>query len=330
MATRRQSEPYRPNPEQLPLFPDISGNTINGLGEMSVRNPTPIYWHRPERLAHGALQQWMIKRFLAEPDLANVHQRFGGRGPGKLDPISETPENAAPDEWASRAKAFALAHESDLAGIAAVDPVWVFDGYDVAEPWIIVLGVAMDHVNLATAPANPAGLEVQAQYNRGTRAARTLANWIRGRGYRADAHGGPWAGPLTLIPAALACGFGELGKHGSIINRQYGSSFRLAAVTTDMPLVADTVDEFGAADFCSSCRVCVDACPPGAISHEQATVRGTKKWYVDFDRCIPYFNDTLGCAICIAVCPWSRPGVAPRLAERMTRRRERNRVMHQD
>lgn len=242
MARRRQSEPYRPNPEQVPLFPDISGNAINGLGETSVRNPTPIYWHRPERLAHGALQQWMIKRFLAEPDLADVHKRFGGRGPGKLDPISVTPETATPDEWSARAKAFALEHEADLAGIAAFDPVWVFDGYDVAEPWIILLGVAMDRENLATAPANPAGLEVQAQYNRGTRAARTLANWIRGRGYRADAHGGPWAGPLTLIPAALACGFGELGKHGSIINRQYGSSFRLAAVTTDMPLVADTVD----------------------------------------------------------------------------------------
>ena len=50
-------------------------------------------------------------------------------------------------------------------------------------------------------------------------------------------------------------------------------------------------------------------------------VRGTVKWSVDFDKCIPYFNDTLGCGICIAVCPWSRPGVAPNLAARKTRRR---------
>ena len=28
-----------------------------------------------------------------------------------------------------------------------------------------------------------------------------------------------------------------------------------------------------------------------------------KKWYVDFDKCIPYFAETSGCAICIAVCP---------------------------
>lgn len=316
---------YQPNPEQLALFPEVSGNAINGLGESAVRRPTPVYWHRPEQLAHGKLQQWMINRFLAEPELANVHARFGGRGPSRLDPVSTTRVDQSPEHWSDQAKTFALGHDADLVGIAAVDPMWVFEGYEVAVPWIVVLGVAMDHEKLATAPANPAGLEVQAQYNRGTRTARMLANWIRSQGYQADAHGGPWAGPLTLVPAALACGFGELGKHGSIINRRYGSSLRLAAVTTDMPLVADQSETFGADDFCVNCRVCVDACPPGAIQHDKVTVRGTDKWYVDFDRCIPYFNDTLGCAICIAVCPWSRPGVAPSLAERMTRRREQAR-----
>ena len=40
-----------------------------------------------------------------------------------------------------------------------------------------------------------------------------------------------------MIPHAIECGFGELGKHGSIINKEYGSSFRLAAVLTDVPLI---------------------------------------------------------------------------------------------
>ena len=124
-----------------------------------------------------------------------------------------------------------------------------------------------------------------------------------------------------MIPAALACGFGELGKHGSIINRQYGSSFRLAAVTTSLPLIADAPDSFGADDFCTSCQVCARACPPQAIAHDKQTVRGTTKWYVDFDKCVPYFNETYGCGICIAVCPRSRPGTAPRLAEKMTWRK---------
>ena len=120
---------------------------------------------------------------------------------------------------------------------------------------------------------------------------------------------------------ALACGFGELGKHGSIINRTYGSSFRLAAVTTDLPLAPDAPDAFGADDFCTRCQVCRNACPPDAIHDLKQLVRGVEKWYVDFDRCIPYFEETYGCGICIAVCPWSTPGRAPRLAERWSQRR---------
>ena len=40
-------------------------------------------------------------------------------------------------------------------------------------------------------------------------------------------------------------GLGEPGKHGSIINRKYGSSFRLSMMTTDFPLVPDKLDNLG-------------------------------------------------------------------------------------
>ena len=126
-----------------------------------------------------------------------------------------------------------------------------------------------------------------------------------------------------MIPAAIAAGLGELGKHGSIINRTHGASFRLSVVSTDMPLLADEPDVFGADDFCHNCRICTDACPPDAIAEQKQLVRGDEKWYVDFDRCIPYFAETKGCAICIARCPWSRPGIADNLLVKMARRRER-------
>ena len=50
-------------------------------------------------------------------------------------------------------------------------------------------------------------------------------------------------------------------------------------------------------------------------------VRGTEKWYVDFDKCILYFNENLSCGLCLAVCPWSRPGLAASLAAKMARRK---------
>ena len=69
--------------------------------------------------------------------------------------------------------------------------------------------------------------------------------------------------------------------------------------------------------------VCINACPVSAITDDKQYVRGVEKWYVDFDKCIPYFNETHGCGICIAVCPWSPPDAAPRLAQKMLRRKQR-------
>ena len=48
-----------------------------------------------------------------------------------------------------------------------------------------------------------------------------------------------------MIPPAIAAGLGQLGKHGSIINRKLGANFRLALVLTDAPLVADRPDALG-------------------------------------------------------------------------------------
>jgi ferredoxin len=320
---KRGRQPYTPSEEQRALMPDISGNTINGLGERGKRRPTQIYWHRPEALAFGRMQEWMVENYNRHPLLHDIYRRVGDRGPRKPDPVAPERVEAAPETFAAEAKAFALANDADLVGIARLDPDWIFEGYEVKDPWIVVIGVAMDHAILSTAPEATAAVEIARQYNRGARAAALLANWIRGKGYDATPHGGPWAGAITLIPPALACGFGELGKHGSIINRTYGSAIRLAAVTTEMPLAPDPADAFGADDFCLSCQVCSNACPPQAIGPAKQWVRGVEKWYVDFDKCLPYFNETYGCGICIAVCPWSRPDTAPALAEKMTRRRAR-------
>ncbi len=318
----RSDRTFMPSPAQAAVWPRVSGNAINGVGEQSHRRPTPIFWHPPERIAHGALQTWYYARWDRQPRLKDFDRKFGGRGERKPAPIAPDRVNDTPERRAAAVKAFALANEADLVGIAPLDPRWVFEGYEVGAPWIVILGVAMDQPRLATAPYDlESPIEVMTQYNRGTRAARALANWIRGRGYAAEPHGGPNAGPVNLIPPALTAGFGELGKHGSIINRTYGSSFRLAAVTTELPLAADAPDDFAAADFCARCQVCTKACPVDAIGPDKPWVRGERKWYVDFDKCFSFFAETYGCGICIAVCPYSAPGAAPTLAEKMLRRR---------
>jgi ferredoxin len=49
-------------------------------------------------------------------------------------------------------------------------------------------------------------------------------------------------------------------------------------------------------------------------------VRGVKRWYVNFDKCIPYFAEAASCGICIAECPWTRPSVRPKLLNTMAQR----------
>ena len=311
--------------EQRALIPDVPGNIINGLGETERRRPSPIYWHPPRRKhPWAAVQTWMLQKSSREvPVIADMNNTLGGRGSKQRVKRAPAKAEDSTTNWTARVKKFALTNEADLVGIAPLDTNWVYEGYEVTTPWIVILGIHMDYYELAKAPEPGSVIEVMSAYNRGTRASRSLTDWILGHGWEAEAEGGPMAGKIAMIPAALTCGFGELGKHGSIINREYGSSFRLACVLTDLPLEPDQPVSFGVDDFCTSCKLCEKACPPDAIAPNKKWVRGEEKWYVDFDKCAPYFNETYGCGICIAVCPWSRPDVAPRLAEKMTRRVQR-------
>ena len=123
-------------------------------------------------------------------------------------------------------------------------------------------------------------------------------------------------------PSALAAGFGELGKHGSIITPEFGSSFQLSGVLTDCPLPLDAPTDYDIDAFCQNCKIYETACPPKALFQEKM-VRSKTKWYVDFDKCLPFFNEQWGCAICIAQCPWSRPDVGMSLAQKLKRRNAR-------
>ena len=179
----------------------------------------------------------------------------------------------------------------------------------------------MDRDEMVHVPQTRAAVEVMDCYRRVSRIAIELSEKIRSMGWGARAYGNPNSTDLLHIPLAIAAGLGELGKHGSMISKEYGSNFRLAAVITELPMTVDQPVDIGVDDLCITCRRCEIDCPPGAIAAEKQVVRGQTKWYVDFDKCVPYFVKTFGCAICIEVCPWSDPGRGPSLSERLLARR---------
>jgi epoxyqueuosine reductase QueG len=101
-------------------------------------------------------------------------------------------------------------------------------------------------------------------------------------------------------------GFGELGRHGSLINEKYGASFRPGFVTTDLPLVEDEPRKFGVQDFCMNCNVCQLNCPGDAIPKDYVVTQGVKRWLIDLEKCYPYsrLRDEY-CHLCVDVCPYN-------------------------
>ncbi len=322
---RRRTEVWKPTPELLQHMPKVSGNDLNGVGETTSRRPVPVMWDWKVPIAHADMQEEISRRHSEDPHIGQVLRRRETDAYRPAPLAAKRHEGLSAAEWTAQVREFALTKSPvpvEDVGVVQMRQEWVFDGHEVTEQFAVLLLVRMDHSELSKAPDWPAGQEVQRQYNRGTDAARALADWLRSRGWPARGHGGPSGGPFTMTPAAIEAGLGELGKHGSLIHREFGSSFRLACVLTDVPLLTGSPDVFGADDFCHKCRICVDACPPDAILPEKTMVRGVEKWYVDFDRCLPFFAEANSCGVCIAVCPWSKPGRAQKMASVMLARRD--------
>ena len=105
-------------------------------------------------------------------------------------------------------------------------------------------------------------------------------------------------GILSLRHAAVQAGLGVLGRNTLVIHERWGNMGYLGAILTDAALEADPVLEEAACP--DGCRVCLDACPVGALD-------GTT---VDQARCrrqsfykTPRGFDLYACNRCRRECP---------------------------
>ena len=213
-----------------------------------------------------------------------------------------------------------------IVGITEIQPNDLYEHIELKHRYAICIGIPMRREEMLQVPHARAGEEVQHVYGKVAEVAVELAEYIRSLGWPACAYGDPRSTDMLQIPLAIRAGLGQLGKHGSMISKEYGSNFRLSAVATDIPVSLDEPVDIGVDDLCLGCRRCTKDCPPDAINDEKQWVRGEYRWYVDFDKCVPYFCATYGCAICIEVCPWSEPDRGPKLSQMLLAKREKTRI----
>ena len=191
-------------------------------------------------------------------------------------------------------------------GIAEYNPDLAFEQAEMIGHTIVIV-YAMDMKYDFMADIGPRSQdEVHRVYHGLDDLGVRLAHQIGGFGYSARMQ--PNAGDVPLVAYGQLAGLGELGKHGSLISPTLGSSFRLGAVSTDMPLKADGPRDYGIDEICASCNVCSRFCPGEAIRDEKIEANGVTRWLIDTPACEPYFHQLYGCKICLMVCPYNARG----------------------
>ena len=88
--------------------------------------------------------------------------------------------------------------------------------------------------------------------------------------------------------AAKACGLGEIGLSGKILNKDYGPFMRYCFIITNAPLECD--DKLSE-NICDKCGKCIDACPGNAISKNGLNTWQCSVYYKGAHKSNPFMTD---------------------------------------
>jgi epoxyqueuosine reductase len=215
----------------------------------------------------------------------------------------------SPDEAAEHLKERALAFGADIVGICEIEPSDVYRGRTVTHRYAIAVGQRMRWREFQVVPSRESAVECLRVYFTLGESVIQLAAYIRSLGYPCTVEHPIGDSDLLHIPIGLKAGFGELGRHGSIIHPTLGPLFRMGSVATSIPLAIDRPVDAGIAAFCDRCRACRRFCPANAIPDDRSPDAGVDhlgnaRYVVDTGRCFPYFAKHQYCSICLPICAY--------------------------
>jgi ferredoxin len=234
-------------------------------------------------------------------------------------PVAPHKTKREPDLLSSFIKSMALHHGAHSVGICNLKPYHLYSHIGrgmgiygapatLNHKHAIAITVEMDHTMLNAAPRMPTVMESARQYADSAKIALILAATIRALGYPARAHiDGNYRVIVPLV--AKDAGLGEIGRMGLLMTPRLGPRVRLAAVTTDLPMVPDASTwDPTVIDFCTICNKCAAVCPSQAIPYgdRQTYPDGTLRWKMDAEKCYTFWTRVgTDCGRCMAVCPYA-------------------------
>ncbi len=278
-----------PAPESKPRTPFDSGLSRNEVG-----------------LANLSLQQKMKVVPNAVPLFLNMQ-----RGARLYDGKFKATKTHATPEFLDELEQMAKDHGAKDIAYVKVPNNAIFKDKGIPHQYAIVFTVEMDKEPIDTSPSFDSQLEVMKGYKNMAQISMKLANHMRRHGFAA--YPGTALGGLTDYPhLAELAGLGAIGYHGLLISPTEGARLRINTIYTNienLPLADPSENEhLWVRDFCSMCRKCVRKCPVSAIYDEPEPRGDGGMQCIDHDTCRDYFTKNYGCAVCLAVCPFSQVG----------------------
>lgn len=239
--------------------------------------------------------------------LRKIYEDQQPRFSGEVAP--ERVEFASAAAAATHLKTKALEFGADIVGICEIEPSDVYRGRTVTHTHAIAIGQRMRWREFQVVPSRESAIECLRIYFTLGETVIRLAEYLRSIGHACTVEHPIGDSDLLHIPIGLKAGFGELGRHGSIIHPTLGPLFRMGSVATSMALAIDHPIDAGIAKFCDHCRACRKYCPPQAIPDERSPEAGVDhlgnaRYIVDTGRCFPYFARHSYCSICLPVCAY--------------------------
>jgi epoxyqueuosine reductase len=143
-----------------------------------------------------------------------------------------------------------------------------------------------------------------------------LQNFMRTLGYMCLGEASNFNALALATGLGVMAGLGEPSRVGHVITPEHGLQQRVNKVITDLPLAPGKPVDFGAFNFCRTCKKCADYCPAKAITPatepswdtggKNYLNPGVKGYYWAQDRCNAYMQANIACATCFGVCPYSK------------------------